>query len=421
MSTEDRLRAATRARTDLVTSIRALELPDELPVRARRPRFARRWGGWLIPLTAAVAVIAVAATLVAVRQSRTASQPVTSTAPATIPRYYVALDADGLGYTGTGSLIVGDDRTGKAIATVKPPHGIRFLSVQGASDDRTFVVKGDSAKPGSSRGSTEISWYLLRIAPGTARPYELTKLPVNSPVGVYYALSPDGRELAVESQSSISGSSISSRDVVTTLTLYSVPSGAELRTWTTHTNILSGSAASTLSWLSDSRHLAFSDIQASTPAGSLQLRMLDVTGSGTDLIAASRALLKVTLSGPANCWMMRITPDGGTIVCGTQYAFLSGAGSNAGCAQDGPGFTTYSVRTGKPVRVLYKYQGPCSNGLSYVLWTDASARYVIGATEINPSSADTHAGQLGVITGGHITLLKLPKSMSFTNYPDVAF
>jgi hypothetical protein len=421
MSTEDRLRAATRARTDLVTSIRALELPDELPVRARRPRFARRWGGWLIPLTAAVAVIAVAATLVAVRQSRTASQPVTSTAPATIPRYYVALDADGLGYTGTGALIVGDDRTGKAIATVKPPHGIRFLSVQGASDDRTFVVKGDSTTLGSSPDIAEFTWYLLRIAPGTARPYELTKLPVNSPVGVYYALSPDGRELAVESQSSISGSSISSRDVVTTLTLYSVPSGAELRTWTTHTNILSGSAASTLSWLSDSRHLAFSDIQASTPAGSLQLRMLDVTGSGTDLIAASRALLKVTLSGPANCWMMRITPDGGTIVCGTQYAFLSGAGSNAGCAQDGPGFTTYSVRTGKPVRVLYKYQGPCSNGLSYVLWTDASARYVIGATEINPSSADTHAGQLGVITGGHITLLKLPKSMSFTNYPDVAF
>ena len=47
MSTEDRVRAATRARTDLVTRIRPLELPDELAVRARRPRFARRWNGWL--------------------------------------------------------------------------------------------------------------------------------------------------------------------------------------------------------------------------------------------------------------------------------------------------------------------------------------------------------------------------------------
>jgi hypothetical protein len=288
--------------------------------------------------------------------------------------------------------------------------------VQGASDDRTFVVKGDSTKPGSSPDIAEFTWYLLRIAPGTARPYQLTKLPVITPYALYYALSPDGRELAVESEDNVSSSS-----GVTTLALYSVSSGAELRAWTTHTSILWGSASSTLSWLSDSRHLAFSVVQASTPVGSLQLRMLDVTGSGTDLIAASRALLEVTLTGSSTCWTMRITPDGGTIVCGTQYAFMSGAGSNAGCAQDGPGFTAYSVRTGKPVRVLYKYRGPCSNGLSYVLWTDASARYVIGATEINPSSADTHAGQLGVITGGHISLLKLPESMSFTDYPEVAF
>jgi hypothetical protein len=414
---EDRVRAATRARTDLVTGIRPLELPDELPVRARRPRFARGWGGWLIPLTAAVAVIAVAATLVAVRQSRTASQPVTATAPGTVPRYYVAIDNGGLGYPGTGALIVGDDITGTAIANVMPPHGVRFDNVQGAADDRTFVVKGDSTKPGSSPGSAEISWYLLRIAPGTARPYELTKLPINSrPASLYYALAPDGRELAVESQDTVSSS-----NGPTTLALYSVSSGTELRTWTTHTSILAGAAASVLSWLSDSRHLAFSVIQASAPVGSLQLRMLDVTGSGTDLIAASRALLKVTLAGPGNCWMMRITPDGGTIVCGTQYAYMSGVGTNAGCAQGGLGFTAYSVRTGKPVRVLYKYQGTCANGLSYVLWTGASARYVIGATEINPSSADTHAGQLGVITGGHISLLKLPPSVSPPDYPYVAF
>ena len=90
---------------------------------------------------------------------------------------------------------------GKAIATVRPPHGVRFDSVQGASDDRTFVVEGDSVEPAPRhRGDT---WYLLRIAPGTARPYELTKLPVKLPIvaDLCYALSPDGRELAVESQS----------------------------------------------------------------------------------------------------------------------------------------------------------------------------------------------------------------------------
>lgn len=36
MSIEDRVRAATRARTDLVRDIRPLELPGELPAPVRR-------------------------------------------------------------------------------------------------------------------------------------------------------------------------------------------------------------------------------------------------------------------------------------------------------------------------------------------------------------------------------------------------
>ena len=71
--------------------------------------------------------------------------------------------------------------------------------------------------------------------------------------------------------------------------------------------------------------------------------------------------------------------------------------------------------------LAFRQPAPSLHGLSYVLWTDASARYVIGATEVNPSSADTHTGELGVITDGHISLLKLPKSVSLTAYPDVAF
>ena len=47
------------------------------------------------------------------------------------------------------------------------------------------------------------TWYLLRIAHGSAHPYQLTKLPIklpsSSPAVYAYALSPDDGELAVES------------------------------------------------------------------------------------------------------------------------------------------------------------------------------------------------------------------------------
>jgi hypothetical protein len=420
MSIEDRVRAATRARADLVRAVRPLELPDEVPARARRIQPARRWNGWLTPLAAAAAAAAVVATLVVVRGLDllpSASRSATVTAPATVPRYYAVVDRPSTGYPGTGDVIVGDDRTGQVIATVSPPHGLQFDKLEGGSDDRTFVVMASSQ---ATSGTAPDTWYLLRIAPGTAHPYQLTKLsiqlPATSASDIAYALSPDNRELAVESQSSASSS-------VTTLGVYSVSSGRPLRAWTTSKNITSGPADVSLSWLPDGRQLAFSAwSQTTNPAGSLQLRTVDTAGSGTDLMAASRALLTVTLSGPSTCAALSVTPDGGTVVCGTQYNFLSGSGgSDAGCANGGLEFTAYSVRTGQPVGVLYQYRGACSNGLSYVLWTDASAGEIIGTTVINPTSGGKPSGQVGVIANGHISLFKIPPSVSLTDYPDMAF
>jgi hypothetical protein len=38
-------------------------------------------------------------------------------------------------------------------------------------------------------------------------------------------------------------------------------------------------------------------------------------------------------SSPSSCYSMHLSPDGGTVVCGTQYAFVDGGpGTNAGCA-----------------------------------------------------------------------------------------
>ncbi len=147
-----------------------------------------------------------------------------------------------------------------------------------------------------------------------------------------------------------------------------------------------------------------------------------MTGSGTDLLADSRVLftLSTPLSSPGSCWTMHATPDGGTVICGTQYAFVDGGpGTNAGCANGGLEFTAYSVRTGKPVRVLYQYQGPCSNGETAVLWMNASGTEIIGATQTDVANqGGQHAGQVGVMTGGHIRLLKLPEERAPHELPD---
>jgi len=428
ISIEDRVRTATRAGATLVRDIGPMAAePEKVRSRRRPAPLARRWGTWGIPLAAAAAVVLVALSLVAVRQfgasAPATSGPATGQPATTVPRYYVALDMRGTqgdGYTGTGDLILGDDQTGRAIATVTPPHGMEFSGVQGASDDRTFVVMAMSDKPLGGPAT----WYLLRIAPGTNHPYQLSKLsiklPGSSPDSLAYALSPDDRELAVESVSN-PGSGASTF----TMALYSVSSGAELRAWTTSKKIDDGAIQETLAWVSGGRQLAFSDIPAGAGHDDDQIRTLDVTGSGTDLLASSRALLTVKSpsSNPAYCWTMHLTPDGGTAICGTQYAFVDGGpGTNAGCANGGLEFTAYSVRTGKPVRVLYQYSGACHNGLSSVLWTDASATEIIGATQIDiANQGGKQAGQLGVITDGRIRPLKLPKSVSPTYYGIVAF
>jgi hypothetical protein len=426
MSIEDRVRTATRAGATLVRDIGPLAAADPVRLRRRPGPAQRRWRSWGIPLAAAAAVVLVALSLVAVRQFGTpapfAGGSVT-TAPTAVPRYYVALgheETSHAGPTGSGALIVGDDLTGRAIATVTPPRGMNFDRVQGGSDDRTFVVMASSAKPLELPPYT---WYLLRIAPGTGHPYQLTELPIklpgNDPVAFSYALSPDGRELAVESEPATprAGS-------VTTLGIYSVSSGAELRAWTTDLHGISGLGQDTLSWLSDGRQLAFSAPDLTNMYPSNQLRTLDVTGPGTDLMAASRALFTAEgpISSPSDCWGLYPTPDGGTVICTTQYNLLTIPGINADCGGGGLEVIAYSVRTGKPVRVLYRYPGACHNGVSYVLWTGASATSIIGATEINAASEGAkQTGQLGVITDGHIRLLKLPESVSPTDDGTVAF
>jgi hypothetical protein len=319
-ATEDRARAAMRAIAGTVHDAPPLKLaaardltqaPDE--VRAgrhgsrrpglRRPGGATRQGTrgsdrrrrWsvLAPVAAAVTIVAVAATLAIIRDipnggvaapssaTPTAGSPAASGATATgVPEYYVAwMQAD------TPYLVVGNTFTGQTIAKVGAPAGVFLEAVYGTADDRTFIVTGDRRR-GADAGTV---WYLLRIAPGSAKPPRLTPLPVpvrQSPAGA--ALSPDGSELAV----ALPGSPA-------TLRVYSVSSGSLIRDWSTTAQgeltaekVQPGSrqfTAMVLRWSADGSQLAFAWNASS-------IRVLDPSAPDGDLIASSRLLSSVGIS-----------------------------------------------------------------------------------------------------------------------------
>ena len=105
MGMEDRVRTATRAGASLIRDVRPLGAPAPVRLRRRPGPAPRRWVNWGVPLAAAAAVAAIALTLVAVRQPGTPSPAASGSgtaAPATIPRYYVAVTYDAAPGTPTG-------------------------------------------------------------------------------------------------------------------------------------------------------------------------------------------------------------------------------------------------------------------------------------------------------------------------------
>ena len=410
---EDLVRTATLAGASLIRDVRPLGAPAPTRLRRRPGPAPRRWVSWGGPLAAVAAVVAIALTLVAVRQPGTPA-PVTSgtgtAAPATIPRYYVS------GGGSRGPLIVGDDLTGKVIATIAPPPGLYLRDVRGTADDRTFVVQ-DAVSTAPTR-PLSYTWYLLRITPGSAHQYQLTKLPValsgNKGFVLAYALSPDGRELAVESRGGTGA-----RPVIT-LGIYSVSTGAQLHAWTAPAQITSEGGERALSWTSGGRQLVF--LANAGSAGDLQLRALDITGTGTDLVAGSRALLTADNADTSACSWLQITPDGGTVICDTEVG-APGADVSGACANGALKFLAFPLSVQRrPLRVLYQYLGGCHHGATFTLWTDASASSIIGVTEIGtaaPGVKDAYA--IGVITGGRFRPLNIAKSIPPGDYAALVF
>ncbi len=184
---EDLVRSTTRAIASTVRDVPSLRLAaGRTPRPALRPGGARCAppAGWLAVTAAAAVVLAVAVSLVIIRDIPNGRVvPAASPAsPVSVPAYYVAISAPTT--AARNDLVVGDTSTGGRLATVPAPNGTVFGVVTAAADDRTFIVD-ELPTAGAVRYAT---WYLLRISPGASSPARLTRLPIPAtPVSVFRA------------------------------------------------------------------------------------------------------------------------------------------------------------------------------------------------------------------------------------------
>lgn len=430
MSVEDRVRAAALARTALVRDVRPLDLPA---IPARPPR-ARRWAVRTAPVAAAAAVAALAVSLAAVRH--TPDAPVAPAAvPAVsgmLPEYYAALDnpsgpitqmLPGKKQQTPVSLRVGDDRTGKLIATITPPDGQTFAGLTAAADDRTFVVAAEQFPvQQASPSANTVAWYLARLTPGRAHPVTLTRLPIpGEPAGTQVsaiALAPDGRELAVMFQRNV----WSGKTGPLMIRLYSLATGASVRTWTVDTKGFPAGfgwywgrySNTALTWLNGGQTLAVtygSNNSASGPPftygfTNVTIRTVDADSPSGDLLAISKVLFRLPNGvgrAGTDCDTVQLTGDGKTVLCGEDAG-----NTRKRSTAYAPKFAAYSVATGKP-RLLYQLPGAYGVGLADVLWASPTGSTLLVSVYTQATWGHGPVGQTaGLLASGMFKPVKFP-------------
>jgi hypothetical protein len=426
MSTEERLRAATRAAADTVPpgSAPPLRLPPD-PAAGPVPGGGSRRRRWLRALTPLAAAAAVAAVVIAsltltrsvpARPGGGAASPAGSAALSSVPPYYVALTSAAR----PARAVIRATATGAIVATVRPPKPYgTFIFVSGAADDRTFVLAAQRWWPSTSGSggpaaqqrdnTTPIAYFRLRFDPavGAARLTRLERLPgLDSTEVTGIGLSPDGTRLALALRFLTVGRTRPGRNGPGSagepgghgpgIQVYTLATGAS-RGWvwpgpTPSSGTWVGNdkpGGQPLSWTADGRILAF---QFWTESGGVtQVRLLDTTAPGDSLRAARAAVSFVghgqVKTGPIGNSI--ITPDGTKIV--TVAARTRGGRS---------GVMEFSVRTGQPV-----IPPPAGNTTSLgpwnVLWADSSGRTLIAEAQSGPSGAPL----TGILRRGRFTPL----------------
>jgi hypothetical protein len=425
---EGQIRAAIRAEAQTLYEVRPLRLPpvpDTRPGHVARPRRARRFRSWMVPVSAAAAVIALVLSLALVRGTpngparRPAAPPTT---PDGVPTYYMALPgADDFGnHPGAPTAVLGETATGKHLVTVRPSGQDKFVSVSAAADDRTFVLgaAANLSPPGTPFTTT---WYVVRVHLGGGSSAAVRKLPIPAPpsgAAVYTtALSPDGTQLALLGTEPGPGPS-----GLEFLSIYSVPDGALLRSWSGPLN-QALDAYTTLSWMADGRQLAIGYMWYANGGQYLGVRTLKVNRPGTNLIMDSALVWSVysplnpPKTYPLTCGMdLRavVTADG-IVVCAATSVFrvikptFGGPVCPAIPAWNSAGFLEYSTTTGELVRTVYQANSSCVLRGGDVLWASDSGQTVIGYVGYGqPPLTKTTMLKFGIFSDGGFTALPVP-------------
>jgi hypothetical protein len=449
---EDQIRAAILAKAETLREVQPLRLPSEPggqlgPRSGTQPRRTRRLRPWIAPVTAAAAVIALAISLVLVRDvpnGRVVSPPRPTPTSGGVPRYYAALIPQGKGIT-WNEVIVNDTFTGARLATVKPPHGSTFGVVTAAADDRTFVVTAAPIYKPPGAYVAHSWWYLLRIAPGTSSPARLTRLAIpDLRVLNFYALalSSSGRELAVGFAQSMSSP--------VQLRIYSVTTGKLERAWSTRDKTVFGARAgwpatnTALTWVDDDRALALSTQSRGFDRGKDEevthetLRLLDKSAGGSDLIADSRVIWSTEgatntftadyseLSCANTSIIPMLTADGKTIVCAAVKPLTPQGPVPAGGGRWTLAWLAYSTSDPTVARTLAQVSVDASRENSPsidLLWVDSSGGTLIGTWSIeaaiavgrggSPNPPPAYRPHWGVIADGKFRQLTTVPDMNY--------
>jgi hypothetical protein len=483
---EDLIRSTTRAVAAAVREVPPLRLepaPGELrsplraPGRLRGRGRLRGWRSWGTPLIAAAAVVTLAVSLVLVRDmpnggavspnpSASSSRPGAS-GPDGTPRYYVALRSltPNLKTVLAGrfqyGIVVGDSLTGQTLATFAPPANTTFQNVAAAADDRTFVVFAVTSSTGSfdpsPQGATLTgSWYEVRLDPGSARPAQLTRLPVKpwsswstrdlptspGPGEIFStALSQSGQELAVADIPDIPAAAKQPQDWQE-VKVFSVATGRLLHDWTGHDPTarlatgagmaMAGVPAGTpaLTWIDADQALALATSYQAAQTLTGTVRRLEVAGPASgNLMTDSTVVWSGTLRwsqsagcfGPDN-WPPLLSADGSTITC----AFVSLAND-----VERVQFLAEPLTAGPTASIDYQVtwlpekqkNGELVNpgGYANLLWASPSAGPLIVESVPGGHVSPPRHAYFWAISNGTATPLHIPKSMTASTVQDITF
>jgi hypothetical protein len=445
-SVEDQVRAATRAQASALREVRPLRLPPapgpapaHVAAQARRRPLLlrplmRRWQSWVVPVTAAVAIVAVAVSPVIVRDisNGRSTPPTTSTHSSAVPpRYYVAVTASSAGPDTSGAassasqlsftpndLVVGDTVTGKNLATIAAPADSAWAWAAAAADDRTFVVFDEPATSAPGRAGT---WWKMTLAPGAASPVTLTRLPIraSSEVGAM-ALSDSGTELAILTAASIRAQK--------RLCVYSVATGDLVRgCWSTADRTVffmgfyrPGSLVPALTWVDNDKAIAFPTLgtvpvpHSNRVEARQTVRSVNLAQKGANLMADSQVIWSQVPASPdqslpCDGGYVAVSADGKTVSCSVVYvsgisdrnpgrwrlAWLTYPTSAAADRQAAP-VVDYELAVPAPTQPLES--GP-------PLWVDRSGTALLASRSLGGK-------HLGLMSGGRFTPLPVPPALA---------